>query len=125
MKSRVLKVHEKDNVLVALQHLKAGETISYGDESYLLPEDVDAKHKFYTEDLPAGSAVIMYGTLVGKTQSDVKRGQRMTVDNLKHAAAPYAYRPYHYHWQPPDVLRFAGRTFNGYYRSDGRVGTAN
>lgn len=125
MKSRVLKVHEKDNVLVALQHLKAGETISYGDESYLLPEEVDAKHKFYTEDLPTGSAVIMYGTLVGKTQSDVKRGQRMTVDNLKHAAAPYAYRPYHYHWQPPDVSRFAGRTFNGYYRSDGRVGTAN
>ncbi len=125
MKSRVLKVHEKDNVLVALQDLKAGEIISYRAESYLLPEDVDAKHKFYTEDLPTGSAVIMYGTLVGRTQSDVKRGQRMTVDNLKHAAAPYAYRPYRYHWQPPDISRFAGRTFNGYHRSDGRVGTTN
>ncbi len=28
-------------------------------------------------------------------------------------------------WTPPDVSKFAGRTFNGYHRSDGRVGTAN
>ena len=30
-----------------------------------------------------------------------------------------------FNWQPPDVSKFTGRTFNGYYRSDGRVGTAN
>ncbi|WP_222949655.1 UxaA family hydrolase, partial [Micromonospora chalcea] len=30
-----------------------------------------------------------------------------------------------YQWQKPDVSRFANRTFNGYHRKDGRVGTAN
>ncbi|HMP86142.1 MAG TPA: UxaA family hydrolase, partial [Lacibacter sp.] len=42
-----------------------------------------------------------------------------------HAVQPYAYRGVQYHWTAPDVSRFAGRTFNGYHRSDGRVGTAN
>jgi altronate hydrolase len=63
--------------------------------------------------------------LVGKTQFDVKAGSRMNTDNTKHAADPFAYRPFHYQWQPPDVSKFKGRTFNGYHRSDGRVGTAN
>ena len=49
----------------------------------------------------------------------------MTTDNLKHAAAPYEYRPYHYQWHAPDVSKFEGRTFNGYHRADGKVGTAN
>ncbi len=67
----------------------------------------------------------MYGTLVGKVQYSLKAGSLMTTDNLKHAAAPYQYRPYHYTWQAPDVSKFKGRTFNGYHRPDGRVGTAN
>jgi altronate hydrolase len=28
-------------------------------------------------------------------------------------------------WKAPDVSKFVGRTFNGYHRADGRVGTAN
>ncbi|MGE8425797.1 MAG: UxaA family hydrolase, partial [Sphingobacterium siyangense] len=46
-------------------------------------------------------------------------------DNTKHAADPYHFRPSHYHWEKPDVSKFEGRTFNGYLRPDGRVGTAN
>jgi altronate hydrolase len=49
----------------------------------------------------------------------------MTTANLHHAADPYAYRATDYHWQAPDVSKFVNRTFSGYYRSDGRVGTAN
>ncbi|WP_199120620.1 UxaA family hydrolase [Pedobacter sp. ASV28] len=125
MKQQVLKVHPKDNVLVALTDLKAGQTVNYKGQSYVLVDDVPAKHKFYTADMQAGEEVYMYGTLVGKIQFPVKSGARMTTDNLKHAAAPYAYRPYHYEWHAPDVSKFEGRTFNGYHRSDGKVGTAN
>jgi altronate hydrolase len=49
----------------------------------------------------------------------------MTTLNTRHAASHYAYRHVNYQWQPPDVSRFLNRTFNGYKRSDGRVGTAN
>src|SRR5436190_2063641 len=73
----------------------------------------------------AGDKVIMYGVLVGKTQSAVPAGGLMTTQNIKHAADPYEYRPFHYEWHAPDVSKFRGRTFNGYHRKDGRVGTAN
>jgi altronate hydrolase len=49
----------------------------------------------------------------------------MSTENTKHAAEPYTYRKVNYSWQAPDVSKFKGRTFNGYHRPDGRVGTAN
>lgn len=125
MKQQVLKVHPQDNVLVALTDLNAGETVTYQGRSYVLAEDINAKHKFYATDMNTGDEVLMYGTLVGKVQYPLKSGSLMTTDNLKHAAAPYEYRPYHYSWEAPDVSKFAGRTFNGYHRADGKVGTAN
>ncbi|RZK42590.1 MAG: altronate dehydratase [Pedobacter sp.] len=125
MKQSVLKVHPNDNVIVALGDLKAGQTVTYQGRTYTLLQDVNAKHKFYADDMNTGDEVLMYGTLVGKVQYPVKSGSLMTTDNLKHAAAPYAYKPYQYEWQAPDVSKFEGRTFNGYHRADGKVGTAN
>ncbi len=125
MKKIVLKVHPKDNVIVALRDLEKGEIIDFEGSQYEMQEKVQAKHKFYTEDLPKGSEVIMYGVLVGKVQYDVKKGGLMTTDNLHHAADPYAYRDAEYKWTAPDVSKYTGRTFNGYHRTDGRVGTAN
>lgn len=125
MKETVLKVHPKDNVLVALKNLSKGEKVQYHGENYVLADDVTAKHKFFVHDMKAGDEVIMYGVLVGKAQSNIPAGGLMTTANIKHAADPFTYRPYHYQWQAPDVSKFKNRTFNGYHRSDGRVGTAN
>ena len=125
MKNIVLKVHPKDNVIVALRNLEAGELIEFEGQTYQILESVEAKHKFYTEDIPQGGAVTMYGVLVGKVTIDVKRGGLMTTANLHHAADPYAYRGVQYKWTPPDVSKWKDRTFMGYHRSDGRVGTAN
>ena len=125
MKHKALKVHPRDNVIVALTNLIKGETISFGGTEYLLPENIPAKHKFFMQDMNAGDEVIMYGVLVGKTQSAITKGSRMTTDNTKHAAEPYAYRNARFEWQAPDISKFKGQTFNGYHRKDGRVGTAN
>lgn len=125
MKHKVLKVHPKDNVIVALTNLSKGETISFEGVDYLLQEDIPAKHKFFMQDMKAGDEVIMYGVLVGKTQKDIIKGSRMSTENIKHAAEPYDYRNVKFEWQAPDVSKFKGRTFNGYHRADGRVGTAN
>ncbi|MFM2363477.1 MAG: hypothetical protein RLZZ316_2379 [Bacteroidota bacterium] len=125
MKHQVLKVHKNDNVLVALTNLKKDTTISFEGVDYILQDDIDAKHKFFIQDMNAGDAVIMYGVLVGKAQSFIPKGGLMNTANTKHAASPYAYRVVNYKWQPPDVSKYAGKTFNGYHRADGRVGTAN
>lgn len=124
-KQRILQVNPADNVLVALTDLSKGEELLFNGVTYVLTEDIAAKHKFFMQDLQPGEGIIMYGVLVGKAQVAVTKGSRMSTENTKHAAEPYAYRPSHYQWQAPDISRFAGRTFNGYHRSDGRVGTAN
>ncbi|CAN5719056.1 altronate dehydratase family protein [soil metagenome] len=125
MKQQVLKVHKDDNVLVALSNLAKGDTIVFENESYTLQDKIDAKHKFFTTDLQPGDDVIMYGVLVGKAQVFIPKGGWMSTANVKHAAEPYAYRQVDFKWTPPDVSKFAGRTFNGYHRSNGNVGTAN
>lgn len=125
MKHRVLKVHPKDNVIVALTNLSKGEIISFEGAEYLLLEDIPAKHKFFMQDMKPADEVIMYGVLVGKAQKEISKGTRMSTENIKHAAEPYIYRHVNFTWQAPDVSKFIGRTFNGYHRSDGRVGTAN
>ena len=125
MERVVIKIHLDDNVLVALKDIAAGTTVVYEGEEFTVIEDIPAKHKFFMRDMPAGSEIRMYGVLVGKTGMPVKRGERMTTTNVQHAATNYAWRNYHYQWQPPDVSKFKNRTFMGYHRSDGRVGTAN
>jgi len=125
MKNIVLKVHPADNVIVALRDLQKDEVIDFEGNQYVMQQKVEAKHKFYAEDIPQGGEVKMYGVLVGKVTEDVKKGGLMTTSNLHHAADPYAYRGATYSWQAPDVNQWKERTFMGYHRSDGRVGTAN
>ena len=125
MKQNVLKVHPNDNVIVALRSLAKGEIVSFNGDNYILQDNVPAKHKFFVHDVNPGDAVIMYGVLVGKAQNFIPRGALMSTANVKHAAGVYDYRGSHYHWQRPDVSKFVGRTFQGFHRGDGRVGTAN
>lgn len=125
MRKVVLKVHPRDNVLVALIDLKKGTPATYEGDEYFVTEDIPAKHKFFLQDMNAGDEIIMYGVLVGKAQSFIAKGGRMTTENTRHAAEPYDYRKSDFSWQAPDVSRFEGRTFDGYHRADGRVGTAN
>ncbi len=125
MVTRILKIHPNDNVLVALQNLAKGETVIHDGHEYVLQDDIQAKHKFFMQDMNVGDHIIMYGVLVGKAQHFILKGGLMDTENTKHASDPYEFRPYHYEWHAPDVSKFADRTFNGYIRNDGRVGTAN
>ena len=122
---KFLQIHPDDNVLVALQDLSRGEVIAWNDDEIVLQENVPAKHKFFIRELQVGDEVIMYGVLVGKATAFIFKGGLMTTQNIHHASQDYAYRNVDYKWQPPDVSAFAGRTFNGYHREDGRIGTAN
>ncbi|MCX6315051.1 MAG: altronate dehydratase family protein [Sphingobacteriales bacterium] len=125
MKQKVLQVHPMDNVMVALVALNKGEQVRHNGADFILVDAVPAKHKFVTQTLQQGDAVIMYGVLVGKAQARVEQGGLITTENLKHAAEPFQYRQTSYAWQPPDLSKFINRTFNGYHRQNGAVGTAN
>ena len=74
----VLKLSPRDNVLVALSDLRKGDMIAWSGSTYTLASDVPAKHKFATENLAAGSDVIMYGVLVGKAVQPIAQGEVLT-----------------------------------------------
>jgi len=125
MGNRILKIHPKDNVIVALQDLFQGEELCWEGNRYTLLEDIPAKHKFFMQDMNFLDPIIMYGGLVGKAQCPIAAGSRMSTENTKHAVEPYSYQPYAYEWEAPDISEFKDLTFEGYAREDGRVGTAN
>lgn len=125
MPARFLKIHPQDNVIVALADLKAGEQVSIDGYSITLTDAIPPKHKFTTKALKTDDEVIMYGTLVGRATQPIREGGVIGTHNLKHKASPYGKRTKTYEWTPPDVSRFRGKTFMGYHRSDGQVGTAN
>ena len=125
MKQKITKVHPKDNVMVALADLQPGEEVTYQGKTYTPVEFIPAKHKFAIGDMPAGTQVIMYGVLVGKTQSDIADGGLLTITNVKHAASGFHEGTNHVHWDKPDVSKWENATFNGFHRKNGDVGTAN
>jgi altronate hydrolase len=125
MTTKFLKIHPADNVFVALTDLKAGETVVVNGEKLILVDDVPAKHKFAQSEINSDGEVFMYGTVVGKATKPIKAGGVIGTHNLKHKAAPYSGRTKTYQWTPPDVSKYKNKTFLGYHRADGQVGTAN
>ncbi len=125
MASRVLQFSPSDNVLVALADLKKGEEIEFSGRSYQLASDVRSKHKFAVRDLPPQSEIVMYGVLVGKATQPIRAGEALTTRNMRHEAAAFHSQAVPFQWTPPDVSRWIGRTFSGYHRPDGQVGTRN
>ena len=125
MNRKVIRVHPADNVLVALTNLENGECVAFNGDEYTITSRVPAKHKFVTEDLQPGDPVKMYGVLVGKAERPIPRGGVITTSNIRHAAGDYEIRERKIDWQAPDISRFINKTFSGYHRANGKVGTAN
>jgi altronate hydrolase len=122
---KLLKIDPKDNVLVALVNLPAGEPVVAAGITYTPVKDIAAKHKMAMHDLPVGEHVLMYGGVVGKVREAIPRGGLLTTWNVQHDATEFERRDVHLEWTAPDVMRWRDRTFDGYHRADGQVGTRN
>ena len=125
MNSRVLQLDSRDNVLIALTNLKRGDTVEFDGKSHILVSDIPAKHKLAMATLSTGAEIVMYGVLVGKTVKPIAAGELLTTSNIQHQAAAFHERTGEYRWAAPDTSRWEQRTFLGYRRSDGQVGTRN
>src|ERR1700732_5453518 len=121
----VLQLDPRDSSLISLTDLKAGERVEFKDQVYRLANNVPAKHKFAVRDLGIGDDVVMYGVLVGRAVKPIAAGELLATGNIQHQAAPFREQSLEYQWDSPDISRWKGRTFLGYRRSDGQVGTRN
>ena len=121
----VLQVSPEDNLLVALRDLEKGEQVEWKEGVLTVAEDIPAKHKLATCDLSEGDPSYMYGVLVGETTKPIGQGQRINTDNLVHRSADYQQANPTVTWTPPSTEKWNDRTFQGFHRQDGSVGTAN
>ncbi|MDR6940673.1 UxaA family hydrolase [Mucilaginibacter pocheonensis] len=120
-----LRIHPHDNVLVALQNLEQGTVINFEGNTFALTERVAAKHKFAINELKTGQEIYMYGVLVGKATSTIPQGGLLSTQNVHHASEGFHLGERKLQWHKPDTGNFDGKTFMGYHRADGSVGTAN
>ncbi|NHF59517.1 altronate dehydratase [Flavobacteriaceae bacterium TP-CH-4] len=125
MPTPFLQIHPKDNVLVALVDLPKGAHIHYGTLDFPLIQNIKAKHKFAIRPFSKGDEIVMYGVLVGKATRPIAQGESLSTLNTTHAASEYQIGADKPSWKAPDVTFWKDRTFEGYHRANGRVGTAN
>lgn len=121
---RFLKINPADNVCVALDLLKAGETVTVDGMAVVLKEDIENGHKFALRDLKAGENVIKYGYAIGHTLADIPQGAWVHTHNLKTNLKDdleYTYQPVDGHLEIPQ----SGLKVNGYLRKNGEMGIRN
>ena len=111
--------------------LKAGnatlsvDTDTIQGKEVILKENIKQKHKYALNDFALGDQIYMYGVLIGKAIEPIEAGCAITIKNVKHASAEFNDSQEKFSWAAPDASKFEGRTFNGYHREDGKVGTGN
>lgn len=122
---KLIKVNPADNLIVALTNLVQNEQIMFEGTTVSPTTDVKAKHKIAEKDFTIGDDIIMYGVLVGKAAKPIKKGEVITTENVKHQSEKVFGKNGNLGWTPPNVDRWKDKTFNGYHRTDGQVGTKN
>ena len=125
MPETVLQLDPRDNVLVALVPLSPGDQVRYGTESCTISQTVPAKHKLALKDFAAGDLVYLYGMMVGEVVEAIPRGGLLTPRNVRHRAGVYTARRQTAKIDAPDASAWIGRSFMGFNRADGQVGTRN
>ena len=125
MKKNYVQIDPRDNVIVAITNLEKGLSAKIGKQKVVLKEDIKQKHKFALNNFEVDDEIFMYGLLIGKAIQPIKAGSAINIFNLKHSSAEYSEKNKNYNWVAPDISKFDKRTFDGYHRSDGKVGTAN
>ena len=141
---KYIHIHPLDNVAVALEDLKKGETISVTAKApaglqtteapaeiqsaapsadILLREDVVRGHKIALTDIAAGQPVIKYGCVIARARTDIPAGSWVHTHNAETELSENT--AYHYDHKVYELPEVAEKTFRGYRRADGKVGIRN
>jgi altronate hydrolase len=121
---KFIKIHPKDNVVVALTDLNKGETIEVEGRRVQLGEDIKRGHKIAVARIKEGENIIKYGFPIGHSTKEIVEGELVHTRNTKtnlEGILEYKYTP-----KAVDLpFKNEGLTFKGYKREDGKVGIRN
>ena len=113
----------EDVVAVALEDLKAGQTVKTAQGNVTLKDDITRGHKFALYDLNEGDQIIKYGYSIGHATCPIQKGQHVHSQNVKTNLS--GTKDYTYNRVEKTELKKVEKSFEGYVRADGQVGIRN
>ena len=125
MNNTSLLLDSLDNVGVALCDLAPGEKVTLELHSLEISQFIPAKHKFALQDFLPGDEILMYGTVVAEATQKINKGAALTLENIQHKTQAYSLERKTEARRPPAIDHWKEKTFLGFHREDGQVGTAN
>ncbi len=118
-----IKIHQNDNVAVALTPLEKGKHVTVAGDEITLIEDIPQGHKFALKEIKAGEEIIKYGFRIGFASQDIPKGGWIHVHNIKTSLGDLL--EYQYEPDGKDVAPTEEAYFMGYRRPNGKVGVRN
>jgi altronate hydrolase len=120
---RAVLLRGDDNVAVAARPIPKGFALNLRDVTVEVREPIDLGHKVALRSIAQGEPVRKYGQIIGFASRPIAAGAHVHVHNLR---ADLFERDYAFASErPPVPVPDRPRTFQGFLRPDGRVGTRN
>jgi altronate hydrolase len=120
---RAVLLRGDDNVAVAARPIPKGTELDLAGRVVTVREPIALGHKVALVDIATGEPVRKYGQVIGFASRPIPGGSWVHVHNVK---ADLFERDYAFATEHPGVPpRGEVRTFRGFLRADGRVGTRN
>ena len=125
MGAALIRLHPKDNVLIAREPLTLGATVNADGARIKIRAQVPAGHKIAARKIAANEIVLKYDTPIGVATRDIEPGEHVHSHNI--ALAEFQ----HQHDFGRDVVPVQyvpleqRASFMGIVRADGRVATRN
>ncbi|MGQ8335084.1 UxaA family hydrolase [Sunxiuqinia sp. A32] len=119
-----IQIANNDNVLVAIRTLKAGSTIELDGNSFQLKDEIPVAHKFALKKIEKGEEVVKYGAPIGVATATIEQGEHVHVHNTKTGLSGTSNYSFN---QKLNTISHPNKslTFNGFKRSNGKVGIRN
>ncbi|MFC7404247.1 UxaA family hydrolase [Georgenia alba] len=123
MTDATILLRPDDDVAIATRDLPAGTTLPLPGGPVTVTSTVPRAHKVAVRPVAAGSPVRKYGQSIGRATRPLEPGDHVHTHNLAFDEGARDHEFGTTRRTPPPTM--AGRTFDGYVRGDGRVGTRN
>lgn len=119
--SETLRLHDSDNVVIALRDFKAGEQPANLPSP--LKSEIKRGHKIAIAAVAPGQNIVRYGQVIGQATGSIGPGDHVHVHNLGMLEQTLDHKFASSNTPLPPITD--ARTFMGYQRDDGRVGSRN
>jgi altronate hydrolase len=119
-----IRLDPDDDVVIARVPVAAGSELASADRSFRVRQLIPGGHKIAIAAKTSGQPVKRYGQIIGFASQSIELGDHVHTHNLA-AGSFHRGQAIGSVIRPAKTAHTSTRTFRGYRRSDGRVGTRN